>query len=276
MSFLNPISLPVKRYSSSDEGAPQLAFYQASTFKNVLKACLVTGFGSKEGAGWTMGADSENETTLDLRSPHVSMAQDNLRLSAGGYNRILLRWTHKTGVSRSQEMYIGRNYSNEISYGWEMLVTDLGFFFIWDVSQYRQRTTVIFYYGQGKHALPENPNKNILLWHIGFTNSGFTNNYSNYIGLFADYDLSRQNAVGESLFAYKTATLLQIYDRVYLANGYLVLGVHPGLYQRGISDPTTYVAPVVEDWAGQSVLSLYCGNDKAGTALGIATDFWEF
>ena len=52
MSLRNPVRYPVKYYSWQDDQAPQLADADG-IIKTILKACLVTGYGSKAGAGWT-------------------------------------------------------------------------------------------------------------------------------------------------------------------------------------------------------------------------------
>ena len=52
MSFLNPVPVPATYYSSEDAEAPQLGADLTGGVKTVLKACLVTGYGTKPGAGW--------------------------------------------------------------------------------------------------------------------------------------------------------------------------------------------------------------------------------
>lgn len=51
MSFLNPVPVPATYYSSEDAEAPQLGADLTGGVKTVLKACLVTGYGTKPGAG---------------------------------------------------------------------------------------------------------------------------------------------------------------------------------------------------------------------------------
>lgn len=53
MSLLTPVATPVKVYRSTDANAPALD-KAANCVATILKACLVTGYGSKSGAGWTM------------------------------------------------------------------------------------------------------------------------------------------------------------------------------------------------------------------------------
>ena len=49
MSLRNPVKYPVKYYSWQDNQAPQLSDADG-VIKTILKACLVTGYGSKAGA----------------------------------------------------------------------------------------------------------------------------------------------------------------------------------------------------------------------------------
>ena len=53
MSLLTPERLRVKVYRWDDAGAPALD-KTAGCMMAIFKACLVTGYGEKEGAGWTM------------------------------------------------------------------------------------------------------------------------------------------------------------------------------------------------------------------------------
>lgn len=71
MSLLTPIKMPVKMYKSTDAGAPTIA--GAGSMMNIFKACLVTGYGTKDGAGWTM--PFENTTTKVFR-PEVGIETD--------------------------------------------------------------------------------------------------------------------------------------------------------------------------------------------------------
>ena len=49
--YANNLEMPVTLYRSTDDDAPALT---KSNLSLILKACLVTGYGSKPGAGWTM------------------------------------------------------------------------------------------------------------------------------------------------------------------------------------------------------------------------------
>lgn len=53
MSLLTPELVPVKIYRSTDSGSPVLD-KQPGCVANILKSCLVTGYGAKSSAGWTL------------------------------------------------------------------------------------------------------------------------------------------------------------------------------------------------------------------------------
>lgn len=63
MSILTPVRYPAKFYSWQDKEAPVLED-KDGVIKTILKACLVTGYGEKQGAGYTITHDENNEMTL--------------------------------------------------------------------------------------------------------------------------------------------------------------------------------------------------------------------
>lgn len=58
MSILTPIKQAVKIFSSTDKEAPQLN-RQANELQVILKACLVTGYGDKQSAGWDLSFEED-------------------------------------------------------------------------------------------------------------------------------------------------------------------------------------------------------------------------
>lgn len=81
MSLLTPIKVPVKVYKWDDVGAPVLN-KSAGCMMSIFKACLVTGYGAKTGAGWTMPFGDTSAGVKVLR-PEVSPHTDfYLRVSA--------------------------------------------------------------------------------------------------------------------------------------------------------------------------------------------------
>lgn len=93
MSLLAPENIAVKYYKSTDAGAPVLD-KTARCVSNILKACLVTGYGAKEGAGWTM--------------PFEDVASGNrvLRAGAGVHTGFDLRLSGDTGTEMTAQVYL--------------------------------------------------------------------------------------------------------------------------------------------------------------------------
>lgn len=80
MSLLTPERVPVKVYRWDDDGAPALD-KTAGCMMAIFESCLVTGYGTKEPAGWTMlfeDAGSEVKLLKPASSPHTDFC---LRLS---------------------------------------------------------------------------------------------------------------------------------------------------------------------------------------------------
>ena len=81
MSLLTPERVPVKVYKWDDADAPALD-KSAGCVATIFKACLVTGYGTKDGAGWTMPWEDTAAGVKVLR-PEVGPHTDfYLRLSA--------------------------------------------------------------------------------------------------------------------------------------------------------------------------------------------------
>lgn len=85
MSLRQPKRYPVKFYSWQDTGAPQLS-NNDGVIKTILKACLVTGYGDKEGAGWQM--PFEDDYRMVLKMPMRTGNPPDIRLENGVVNGV--------------------------------------------------------------------------------------------------------------------------------------------------------------------------------------------
>lgn len=83
--YANNLEMPVTLYRSTDDDAPALT---KSNLSLILKACLVTGYGNKPGAGWTMPHE-EAAAGKRIFAPAKSGELDSY-----------LRVADQTGVSR--------------------------------------------------------------------------------------------------------------------------------------------------------------------------------
>lgn len=83
MSLKNPVQYPARHYSHLDAGAPQMTNADG-IIKTILKACLVTGYGDKEGAGWTGVFEDANR--IVLRRPLRTGNPPDLKIENGVIN----------------------------------------------------------------------------------------------------------------------------------------------------------------------------------------------
>lgn len=94
MSVLTPERVPVKIYKWNDLGAPNLS-RAANSVSEIFKACLVTGYGTKDSAGWTMPYE-DAAIGVKVFRPEVGVESDfYLRLSAD------------TGKEVAAQVYLG-------------------------------------------------------------------------------------------------------------------------------------------------------------------------
>lgn len=134
MSFLNPVNLPVQRFKSTDAGAPQInyAARTAGDVKAVLKACLVTGYGSVASAGWSIA--NEVDHVCEFVSPDVAMSDyrlgidDKAATKTDWYYQYQDVRTNPTGNSLAKAFsYHDKTHASN---GWQLLVTGRGLLFI--------------------------------------------------------------------------------------------------------------------------------------------------
>lgn len=99
---------PVTVFSASDAGAPTLTADPGS-LKTLLKACLVTGYGSKQGLGWQMPFESTDKNVAAFKSADPT--------ASGFYLKIDNSTTSTAKLSAYQTM-------TDISTGTKPLVVD--------------------------------------------------------------------------------------------------------------------------------------------------------
>lgn len=92
MSFTNPVKVPVKVYLSTDKDAPRLD-RTPNCVQTIFKACLVTGYGDKTPAGWSLPFEDTTKGVKVLR-PEVSSEID-----------FYLKLTADTGKEVKAEVY---------------------------------------------------------------------------------------------------------------------------------------------------------------------------
>ncbi len=119
MSFINPEKVPVTVYKWDDEDAPRLD-RSPNCVATIFKACLVTGYGNKQGAGWTMPYE-DNEAGVKVLRPAMSPEQD-----------FYLRLSNDTGQEMTAQVYLN--------------MTDV------NTGELKLQCTTPFKYGYGKNS----------------------------------------------------------------------------------------------------------------------------
>lgn len=93
MSLLTPERVPAKVYRWDDAGAPALD-KTPNCMATIFKSCLVTGYGTKEGAGWTMPFE---DTAAGIKV---------LRPEVGPHTDFFLQLSADTGTEMAAQVYL--------------------------------------------------------------------------------------------------------------------------------------------------------------------------
>lgn len=151
MSLRNPVKYPVKYYSWQDDQAPQLSNVDGA-IKTILKACLVTGYGSKAGAGWT--ALFEDAYRIVLRRPlrtgnPPDIKIENGKISGSTKRHRIVAQDNPTGLGDTKELSSVFTMMKDPSCGveWHCIVTDFAFLFCYQMSgtyAYATRNSAFF------------------------------------------------------------------------------------------------------------------------------------
>ncbi|MFV2030503.1 hypothetical protein [Neisseria sp. S1] len=114
--------IPVSVYRSTDEGAPQLT-RQLGSLNVVLKACLVTGYGTNSPLGWELAFEAENKSAFKSADPtskqHYlyvdhSVQENNAHVSVKVNMTSLDSWETQYGLGSEAQYY---DYWTAISRG---------------------------------------------------------------------------------------------------------------------------------------------------------------
>lgn len=185
MSFLNPVNEPVLRFSSTDASAPQINYNArvAGDIKTVLKACLVTGYGTKASAGWT--AVNETATVIEFVSPSTAMS--DYRLGIDDTSSANTTWYYQYQDARVNPTNNQPNKNIQyidkvsVSNGWQLLVTERGLYFVEIVLNAVSGAKFgrVTFWGATKLLVRTTTTQNIGFWIVGMqapvTTSAFFN-----------------------------------------------------------------------------------------------------
>lgn len=298
MSFLNPVSEPVKRFSSTDPDAPQINYNArvAGDVKTVLKACLVTGYGTKASAGWSI--TNEVDHVAEFVSPSTAMS--DYRLGIDDKTATKTDWYYQYQDARTNPSYNNPTKSftyinkTHASNGWQLFATDRGIIFV----ELVQHTAVnklsarITCWSALKSALIDTTGKNICFFNLGH-NAAITIPFyfyssTNYVHVNLSTNLGAyMSAVTSNALSSSDVTLdessVDLVSSIYLANtsSKMLLAELPPILSKIVNKSTDLFG--VEEYMldGRSVLSVCAGfstntpQTPSRTFL-IRTDFWEY
>ena len=139
MSLRNPVKYPVKYYSWQDDQAPQLSNADG-VIKTILKACLVTGYGSKAGAGWT--ALFEDAYRIVLRRPLRTGNPPDIKIENGTITGTTVRHRivaqdNPTSLDDATELSAVNLLARDNKAGseWHCIVTDFAFLLCYQMAE---------------------------------------------------------------------------------------------------------------------------------------------
>lgn len=128
--MLQTTRYPVTLYTSADDGAPQIT-QTAGALKTVLKACLVTGYGNKQGAGWEVLFEESNKIALKSADGKSTGAALHVNDTAGRAAQVSLYQKSEgfeKGKAAGERRSVNYAYSNVQK--WLLAACARGFVFV--------------------------------------------------------------------------------------------------------------------------------------------------
>lgn len=267
MSYLNPITLTPKLYQSTDPQAPQLTGAMGD-YKSVWKACLVTGYGNKQGAGFSL--DNETDRSCDFISPNIMMSKIGVEEDNSTYRPYYYNGTNKTSQGTNNT-----SKSSARNASWTMLVCELGVYFIITTGGMSQ----VGYLGLIKSAINDN---NINFVHLNMGHL-INSNYNSFLGnlKIGNYTNARVLSSGYDLaISAKKDFLISLVSDVFWRQDGALLGSQPALLlQNSLTLPTEIK---ITEYQGRPVLYVYIVNGTGGSQANysfgamIYLDHWEY
>lgn len=134
MSFKQPIKHSVRYYTNSDAGAPAISNNNGA-IKQILKACLVTGLTSKEGAGWQSLFEDGNR--IILRRPLRTGSPPDIKIENGTNIHSIVSQDDPTGLDDPNQLASVNLLARDSLIGaeWHLMATDAGFVFCYQAGE---------------------------------------------------------------------------------------------------------------------------------------------
>ena len=282
--YANDLEMPVTLYRSTDDDAPALT---KSNLSLILKACLVTGYGSKPGAGWTMPYE-DAAASKRVFAPAKSGELDSYLLvhDNNGTSRVAA-WRDYAAIDNAPPaLELATPYKHGQSKQWSgrwVVVASARSVIVWVEGGYDSpgRNGMMLYYGDTTST--DNGSRALILAH-----SGGTYNDGSHSSMFFDASSSASAKAKSyrddggtqaqdffSLFTPPRETTGQYVAPVLLQRGerlYAVPGVHTNT--RAADNLT-----VIDDEGAQYIILHSYGwsdIDKSFARLAVRTDHWRY
>lgn len=150
-------------YKSTDPDAPQLS-NAAGALKTVLKACLVTGYGTgtntKAGAGWNLLYDEPNKAVFQP----IEAGAENLMLQIDDTPSDMARfavYSAMTDVNTGTKVFDANRGYRRANATWFVVATAKWFWYFTKDSGYDQYAPLFF--GNLDNLIPENQNQTVMM-----------------------------------------------------------------------------------------------------------------
>lgn len=279
MSFLNPINEPVLMYSSTDANAPKINYAARAKgdVKTVLKACLVTGYGTKQGAGWTI--QNETATAARFASPSVALSDYRFGIDDNSTSATNFYYMYKSAKSSFDYTNLEKNLYyialDSPKNTWTLLVTKQGV--LWIEKFLQEQTGLemcrVFYWGRVKSALLNDAGKNISMYAFGYgapidsVSTFFFNDY--YHIALASYTSCVKDAANISLLKQATTTrnaaTIELTNSVFLSNSGNLLGEMMPILMTKLNDNTKLFGMRQVTFNGRPALYVCIGRMSSST-----------
>lgn len=152
--YINDLYLPAHVYLHSDPDAPVLTKQNLSL---ILKACLVSGYGSKAGAGWTMPYEDAAAGKRVFRPTIYGELDNYLRIADGNAQAVVQSYETMSDVDNGEKVVeLAQPYmygKSKFSGRWALVATERSFI-MWTDGRYDSAAesggTILFYGDSGQ------------------------------------------------------------------------------------------------------------------------------
>lgn len=190
------MGLPVTVFSSEDAGAPQLENGKPSSVINILKKCLVEGYGSNTGLGWTVAFEDVAAFKIAFRNSTSDGSGGYFQLESNGgtNNNQNSMWLTGAKSMSALDTFHDRSYRQWVLFTtsinrWTIVGTNTGFYFFGgrDGIQGAMVTSECpaMFIGDFISYIPNDVGRFTTMIRAGIGSDAVSGNWSHYLGNFS-------------------------------------------------------------------------------------------